>query len=103
MVSIAARAFMDSVEPSSSPPAPRRAAVSLGLIGWVPWLLVATLGVLCLWLAQLYLTVQAENALLRDHQRLTELELRSAQQHAEAERILAARELADLRAQRGSP
>jgi hypothetical protein len=58
-----------------------------------------TLTVLCLWLAQLYFTTQAQNSLLRDQQRLTELELRNARQHAEAERILAGRELTDLRKQ----
>lgn len=87
----------------SSPPAsphahtPVRSPASLA--AWTPWFLVMTLTVLCLWLVQLYFTTQAQNSLLRDQQRLTELELRNARQHAEAERILAGRELADLRKQ----
>jgi hypothetical protein len=85
---------------SASPhAAPTGAPSPASLAAWTPWFLVMTLTVLCLWLAQLYFTTQAQNSLLRDQQRLTELELRNARQHAEAERILAGRELADLRKQ----
>lgn len=62
-------------------------------------MMVATLAILCACLAQLWFMTRAENALLRDQQRLTELELRNARQHAEAERILTQREIADLRRQ----
>lgn len=86
--------------PSSSSTSPHAPARSPGsLTAWTPWFLVMTLAVLCLWLAQLYFTTQAQNGLLREQQRLTELELRNARQHAEAERILATRELAEMRKQ----
>lgn len=98
---------MNSADTPSSPPASPRAvrqpAASPGFAARAaPWLLIVTLVILGLWLGQLYLMVRAENALLRDQLRLTELELRSERQRAEAERILAQRELADLREKPGS-
>lgn len=93
---------MHSADPSSpgSTPASVGRANAPRLSAWVPWTLVASLAILCLWLAQLLFMTRTENAVLRDQLQLAELELRSAQQHAEAERILAQRELSDLREQR---
>lgn len=92
---------MHSADPLSSASSPGGpvARKPLGLAIWIPWVLVATLVVLCVWLTQLHLTLQAQNAVLRDQQRLAELALRDARQHAEAERILAQREVAELRKQ----
>ncbi len=54
----------------------------------IPWTFVALLIIVCAWLVQLCLALRAENILLRQQQALTDIELRSTQQHLEAERIL---------------
>ena len=82
--------------PAAGLAAPSRVAA------WVSWLLVVTLALLCLWLAQLYFIARTEIALLRDQYQLAEFELRSARQQAEAERILAQHELAQLRDRAGA-
>jgi hypothetical protein len=51
----------------------------------------------------LYVTLRAENALLREQQLLLEAELRSTHQRAEAERIVFEHELANLRRRSGQP
>ena len=61
----------------------------------LPWTIAASVAFACLWLGQLYLSSRAENALLQDQQTLADLELRSARQQAEAERLLAKRQLDD--------
>lgn len=60
---------------------------------WVPWAVAACLALTFVGLGQLYLTRSAESDLLRDQQRLADLELRSVRQQAEAERLVAAHEL----------
>ena len=62
---------------------------------FLPWAIAASLALACAWLGQLYLTNRTENSLLRDQQALADLELRSTRQQAEAERLLAKRQLDD--------
>lgn len=64
----------------------------------LPWSIAACLALACAGLAQLYLSSRAENALFRNQTALVDLELRSARQQLEAERLLARRELADANA-----
>ncbi len=72
-----------SPHPTPDDPRPR---TRLG--PFVPWTFVALLVIVCAWLVQLCLALRAENILLRQQQALTDIELRSTQQHLEAERIL---------------
>lgn len=77
---------------SDSAPNPPR---PFNLSRMLPWALAAMVALAGAWLGQLHLASQAKNALLEDQYRLTDLELRSTRQHAEAERLLARRQLAD--------
>jgi hypothetical protein len=61
----------------------------------VPWAVAICFGFATAWLADLYVTSRAENALLRDQLSLAELELQHIQNQLEAERIVNRRELAD--------
>lgn len=69
--------------PSSPNHSPR---LRLGAL--IPWAFVAVLAIVCAWLLQLTFALRAANTLLHQQQALTEIELRSTQQHLEAERIL---------------
>lgn len=96
---------MSSVPPAS--PGSRAADQSVRhrtpLILWVPWLLLLVVALFGAGLGMLYVTVRAENAVLREQQRLLEAELRGSQQRAEAERILIQHELAELRRKSTEP
>jgi len=61
----------------------------------VPWAAAVVFAFASAWLGQLYLSGRAENALLRDQQQLADLELRSARQQTEAERLIANRQIAN--------
>jgi hypothetical protein len=61
----------------------------------VPWTLAICLGLAAAWLAELYVTGRAENALLRDQLRLVELQSQVIQNQLEAERILDRQQWAD--------
>jgi hypothetical protein len=63
----------------------------------VPWAVAACLGLAAAQMAKLYLALRAENIALRDQAELADIERKSADNQLEAERILAARELADAR------
>jgi hypothetical protein len=64
----------------------------------VPWVAAACLALAAGQMARLYVAVRAENIALRDQAALADVERKSADNQLEAERILAARELADARA-----
>lgn len=66
---------------------------------FLPWTFVAALALLSLGLAQLHFTSRAQIALQHDQQTLTELELRSARQQLEAERLINHRQIADTATQ----
>ena len=90
--------------PASSSPADPRPPLRAGSL--VPWAFVALLAIVCAWLIQLCLALRAENVLLRQQEALTQIELRSARQHLEAERILsqhAARQKASAEAPPPAP
>lgn len=61
----------------------------------IPWAIAAGLCIGCFWLAQLYIQTRAANSVLEDQQRIAEIEITSARNQLEAERILANRQLAD--------
>ena len=68
------------------------------LPAWVGWAAAACLALTSAWLGQSLLTAQKADASLHDQQTLADLELHSAQNQLEAERLIARRELADATA-----
>jgi len=84
-----------SQPPDPTTPGPARetrAARSL-----FPWAVAACLGLGVAEMTALYIGGRAENASLLEQERMADVELRSEHNQIEAERILAARELADVR------
>lgn len=69
------------------------------LRGFLPWAVAACLALACAGIGQLYVSTRTQSALLRDQAALAELELRSAHQQIEAERLLAQRQLTDAATQ----
>ena len=63
------------------------------------WAAAACLALAAVWSGRLYWTARTEAVLLRDQQRLADLELRSTRDQMEAERIVGRRELAETRLQ----
>jgi hypothetical protein len=63
----------------------------------VPWAVAACLALALAQAARLTLVLRSRNALLEDQANLADLELKSSRNQAEAERIIAARELSDTR------
>lgn len=61
----------------------------------IPWMMAACLAIGCIWLSQLYLQSRASTSVLQDQSALAQIEVESAKNTLEAERILANRQLAD--------
>ncbi len=61
-------------------------------------MIAAVLALVAAWAGRLYVAERAQASLLRDQERLAQLELRAVRNQAEAERIVAQRQLADERA-----
>lgn len=59
---------------------------------WLPWAAAACLALSTAWLGQLYYASRSETSLLRDQQALADVELKSARNQIEAERIIAKQE-----------
>ena len=62
----------------------------------IAWAAAACFAIAAAWLGVRYLNARSANLLLRDQQALTDLELRSARNQLEAERIINRQQLADL-------
>ena len=73
----------------------------LGLLTVVPWATTIGLALLCAWLGQRYLILRSESVLLRDQVALNRVTLAMLQQQLEAERIVSAAEIAQLKQSRG--
>lgn len=65
----------------------------------LPWAVAAAIAIAAAWAGCLWLTARVEVTVLRDEQKLAEMELQSARNQLEAERVVLGRELADLRRQ----
>lgn len=79
------------------PPANEPAAVGpVGFLGWLPWIAAGLAALLAGFLIEVYLANRTEIAILNDQDALARIESKSLQQRLEAERILAARRIADL-------
>lgn len=63
----------------------------------IPWALAVCLAAAAIWAAQVALVARSEMGVLEAQQKLVDLELQSARNQIEAERILNQRELTDLR------
>jgi anti-sigma-K factor RskA len=61
----------------------------------IPWLIAAGFAIGCFWLGQLHIQTRAGNAVLQDQNSLAQIEIASARNQLEAERILSNRQLAD--------
>jgi len=83
---------------ASTPPASAPNRI-LSFPALIPWALAACLALCAAWTGSLYLTARSENAMLRDSQRLADLELRSARTQFDSERIVDQREIAETRQQ----
>jgi hypothetical protein len=75
---------------------PPPAALPFRLPVWTGWAAAIVFALLSGYFSLRYLTVRTELAAEEGHARLTAIELRSSEQKAEAERILAARQISDL-------
>ena len=65
----------------------------------LPWAVAAAMAIAAAWAGCLWLTARIEMTVLRDEQKLAEMELQSVRNQLEAERVVLGRELADLRRQ----
>ena len=72
--------------------------IPLRLLAWLPWIAAGGFALLAGFLSQAYFAARAEMIALREQGALAALESQGLQQRIEAERILSARRLADLRA-----
>jgi hypothetical protein len=75
---------------------PSPAALTLRLPVWTGWAAAIAFALLSGYFSLRYLTVRTELAAEQGHAQFTAIELRSSEQKAEAERILAARQISDL-------
>ena len=82
--------------PVNPPPATSRTAPSRPW-AWLPWIIAAGFALVAGWFLQAYLVTREELVLTRSQAALREVEGKFLQQQIEAERILAARGMADLR------
>ena len=76
-------------------PSPREQSLLTRPAVLLPWAISAALAIACFWLGSLYMQSRAGNSVLEDQQRISQLEIASAQNELEAERILFNRQLAD--------
>jgi len=83
-----------AVRPAPAPTQAWRAPV-LPFPSLIPWAIAACLAVGTLWTARLTWSLHAENAVMRDQQKLAELDLRTLRNGMEAERIVRQRQLED--------
>lgn len=91
----------------ATPPAPSAAGTPAGsepaaqtpLLAWLPWVAAGGLALLAGFLAQAYFAARTEMVSLREQSALAQVRNRSLDQQLEAERILAARRIADLLAE----
>lgn len=84
-----------AAKPSAPPPDNVIRPPAFSLRPFAPWAAAAGFALAAAWTGQLYLSSRAENALLRNEQRLADLMLRDLRQQREAEHIVANRQLAD--------
>ena len=87
-----AAASKNPSQPAASGPA---RSTHPGLLGWLPWFAAAGFAVLAGFFWQAYFGEKNEAIGLREQAELAAIEAKSLQQQLEAERILAARRLAD--------
>jgi hypothetical protein len=73
--------------------------IPLRLLAWLPWIAAGGFALLAGFLSQAYFAARSEMIALREQGALAALESQGLQQRIEAERILSARRLADLRAE----
>ena len=76
---------------------PPKAALLFPFPVAIAWAAAACFALTAAWLGQHYLNARSANLVLRDQQALADLELRSARNELEAERIVNRRELSDAR------
>jgi anti-sigma-K factor RskA len=76
-----------------------RRVVPFARLGWIPWAAAAGFALATAWLAQLYLAQKTESVALREEAELTRVEVQSAKNQLQAERLLSGRQLADLQQQ----
>lgn len=88
---------IDPRNPTATRSAPPRAAPP-GVLAWLPWLAALAFALLAGFLGQLWLGSRSEIVALREQKALAEIDAQSLRQQMEAERILAARRLADASA-----
>ena len=101
-----AAAVLAHTAPSAEPPATLRdrvlasaspkTAPILPFPAMLAWAAAACFALAAAWLGQRYLNTRSAYIMLRDQQALADLELRSARNQLEAERIVNGRQLADL-------
>ena len=73
--------------------------IPLRLLAWLPWIAAGGFALLAGFLSQAYFAARSEMIALREQGALAALESTGLRQRIEAERILSARRLADLRAE----
>jgi hypothetical protein len=73
--------------------------IPLRLLAWLPWIAAGGFALLAGFLSQAYFAARSEMIALREQGALAAIESTGLQQRIEAERILSARRLADLRAE----
>ncbi|HUL52274.1 MAG TPA: anti-sigma factor [Opitutaceae bacterium] len=84
-------------------PAPDGPAVPHPVLAWLPWIAAGAFALLAGFLAQAHFAARTEMIALREQAALSNIRDRSLQQQLEAERILAARRVADLLAEAQDP
>ena len=92
----------DRETPPDEPPANRPAA-PVGLPAWLPWFAAAGFALIAGLMLAAYLALRAEMTVQRDQAALAEIQGKTLRQQIEADEILSARRLADLRSELQSP
>jgi hypothetical protein len=90
----------DQIDDPCKPPDPPQAgspAAPSGLLCWLPWLAAAGFALLAGFALAAYFALQAQVAILRDEALLAEIQGKTLRQQIEADQIIAAQRLADLR------
>jgi hypothetical protein len=92
----------DCGTPPDAPPANSPVAPA-GLLAWLPWFAAASFALLAGFMLFSWFALRAEIAVLRDEATLAEIQGKTLRQQIEAEQILSARRLTDLRSELQSP
>lgn len=92
----------DCGTPPDAPPANSPVAPA-GLLAWLPWFAAASFALLAGFMLFSWFALRAEIAVLRDEATLAEIQGKTLRQQIEAEEILSARRLADLRSELQGP